>query len=279
MVIININIEMHCHSTASDGILSPQNIVLEAKNKNLELLCLTDHDTTDGIEEACKAAKEINLKFIPGIELSCNYKGSSIHILGYFKDESYKNLDFQNFLKNLKEHRIQRAEQIIFNLEKYFNISIDYNKILSSNKGIIARPHIAKAIIDSGYNYTIDEIFKKFLSDSSPAYIPNKLISLSFGIEFFKKHNALVFLAHPKLIKQNLINDVLKFPFDGIEAIYSQNFKYETDKFVSYARYNNLLISCGSDFHSFNDKKHGILGSMTLEYDEFQKFLSSYNSI
>lgn len=270
---------MHCHSTASDGVLSPKNIVLDAKSKNLELICLTDHDTTEGLDLAYETAKEINLNFIPGIELSCNYKGSSIHILGYFKGNSYKDLEFQNFLKDLKKSRIDRAKKIVFNLEKYFNISIDYKKVLSLGKGIVARPHIAKAIIEAGYNYTIDEIFEKFLNNSSPAYVPNKLISLDFGIELLRKHKALVFLAHPKFINKIAIKDVLAFPFDGIEAIYSQNFKSETDEFISYARYNNLLISCGSDFHGFNDKKHGILGSMFIDYDDFQKFLTAYNAL
>lgn len=270
---------MHCHSTASDGVLSSKDIVLDAKNKNLELLCLTDHDTTEGLDLAYKTAKEVNLNFIPGIELSCNYKGSSIHILGYFKGDSYKDLEFQKFLNDLKESRIERAKKIVFNLEKYFDISIDYKKVLVLGKGIVARPHIAKAIIDTGYNYTIDEIFEKFLNDSSPAYVANKIISLDFGIELLRKHKALVFLAHPKLVKKHLIKNVLTFPFDGIEAIYSQNFKSETDELISYARYNNLLISCGSDFHGFNDKKHGILGSMSMDKDDFEKFLKAYNSL
>lgn len=278
-VIINIKVEMHCHSTASDGILSPEDIILDAKAKHLQLLCLTDHDTTDGLEIASLKAKELNLNFIPGIELSCSYEGSSVHVLGYFRDESYKNLEFQNFLNDLKVSRIERAKKIVYNLKKYFDISLDYKKVLEIGKGIVARPHIAKAIIDAGYNYTIDEIFDKFLNDSSPAYVPNKIISVDFGIELLKRHNALVFLAHPKLIKKHLLDDVLKFPFDGIEAIYFQNFKNETDKFISYARYNNLLISCGSDFHGFKDIKHGNLGSMVIDNDDFKKFLNAYNNL
>lgn len=270
---------MHCHSLASDGVLSPRDIILDGKNKNLELLCLTDHDTTSGLDEASKTAKELHLNFIPGIELSCSYKGSSIHILGFFKEDSYKDLEFQNFLKELKESRIERAKKIVYNLEKYFNISIDYNKVLSIGKGVVARPHIAKTIINAGYNYTMDEIFEKFLSDSSPAYVPNKVIPLDFGIKLLKKYNALVFLAHPKLVKKHLIKEVLTFPFDGIEAIYSQNFKKETSEFISYAKYNDLLISCGSDFHGFNDKKHGILGSMEIYEEDFKKFLSAYNKL
>ena len=270
---------MHCHSIASDGVLTPRDIILDGKNKNLQLLCLTDHDTTSGLDEASKVAKEVNLNFIPGIELSCNYKGSNIHILGFFKENSYKNLEFQKFLEDLKESRIERAKKIVYNLEKYFNISLDYNKVLILGKGVVARPHIAKAIIDAGYNYTMDEIFEKFLNDSSPAYVPNKVIPLDFGIELLRKYSALVFLAHPKLVKKDLIKEVLTFHFDGIEAIYSQNFKKETAEFISYAKYNNLLISCGSDFHGFHDKKHGILGSMDIEEEDFKRFLSAYNRL
>lgn len=230
------------------------------------------------MEEAHKFAKKLNVRFIPGIELSCQHKDATVHILGYFKDDSYKNSEFQSFLNELKNSRIERAKKIVQNLNHYFNIELDYKKVLAKSKGVVARPHIAQCIIDAGYNYTWDEIFDKFIGNDSPAYVKNKKISIDEGITILKKFNAIVILAHPKLIKKVPIKEVLSFPFDGIEAIYYLNFKKETDFFISYAKRNNLLITCGSDFHGphEDDSRHGTIGCMNMPTEDFERFLKVY---
>lgn len=278
---MQIKCEFHCHSIASDGKLTPPEIIEIAKNKNLKLISLTDHDTTKGLKEASIAAKDLGIKFIPGIELSCDYKGSTIHLLGYFKDNSYTSKELQDFLQNLEDNRVQRAIQIVNNLKKYFNIQIDYKKVLENGKGVIARPHIAQTIIEAGYNYDFEYIFDKFIGDDSPAYVPNKKLDVRDGIKLLKKFNALVILAHPKLIKKVNVEEVLSFDINGVEAIYFQNTKQETNFFTTYAVKNNLLITCGSDCHgnSINeDKKHGQIGDMDINSIHLNKFLDLYNS-
>lgn len=278
---MQIKCEFHCHSIASDGKLTPTEIIEIAKNKNLKLISLTDHDTTKGLKEASIAAKDLGIKFIPGIELSCDYKGSTIHLLGYFKDNSYTSKELQDFLQNLEDNRVQRAIQIVNNLKKYFNIQIDYKKVLENGKGVIARPHIAQTIIEAGYNYDFEYIFDKFIGDDSPAYVPNKKLDVRDGIKLLKKFNALVILAHPKLIKKVNVEEVLSFDINGVEAIYFQNTKQETNFFTTYAVKNNLLITCGSDCHgnSINeDKKHGQIGDMDINSIHLNKFLDLYNS-
>lgn len=278
---MQIKCEFHCHSIASDGKLTPTEIIKIAKDKNLKLISLTDHDTTKGLKEASIVAKNLGVKFIPGIELSCDYKGSTIHLLGYFKDNSYTSKELQDFLQNLEDNRVQRAIQIVNNLKKYFNIQIDYKKVLENGKGVIARPHIAQTIIEAGYNYDFEYIFDKFIGDDSPAYVPNKKLDVRDGIKLLKKFNALVILAHPKLIKKVNVEEVLSFDINGVEAIYFQNTKQETNFFTTYAVKNNLLITCGSDCHgnSINeDKKHGQIGDMDINSIHLNKFLDLYNS-
>lgn len=275
---MNIIAEFHCHTTASDGRFSPSQVVEMAKNKNVELLSITDHDTTEGISEALNRANEISLNFIPGIELSCNHNGESIHILGYFKGNDYKDETLIKFLNNLKRNRETRASSIVKNLDKYFNIKINVDDVLKIGNGVITRPHIAQAIVNAGYPFDFQHIFNKFIGNDSPAYVPNKYISIPEGIELLKKYNCVVILAHPKLIKKTPIKNILNYDFHGIEALYYQNFKRETDEFISLAKSRDMIITCGSDFHgiSKDDTKHGSIGDMFLSEEDFKKFMILY---
>ncbi len=277
---MNIIAEFHCHTTASDGRFSPSQVVEIAKNKNVELLSITDHDTTEGINEALNKANEISLNFIPGIELSCNHNGESIHILGYFRGNDFKDESLIKFLNNLKKNRETRASSIVKNLDKYFNIKINVDDVLKISNGVIARPHIAQAIVNAGYPFDFHHIFEKFIGDDSPAYVPNKHISIPEGIGLLKKYNCIVILAHPKLIKKTPIKNILNYDFHGIEALYYQNFKRETDEFISLAKSRDMIITCGSDFHgiSKDDTKHGNIGDMFLSEEDFKKFMIMYKN-
>lgn len=277
---MNIKAEFHCHTTASDGKLTPSQVVELANKNNVKLLSITDHDTIDGLMEAQNKANELKINFIPGIELSCNHNNESIHILGYFKKDGYKSPYLINFLNELKLDRIKRANSIVNNLYKYFDIKIDVNDVISLGNGTIARPHIAQAIINAGYNYNFKYIFDNFIGNDSPAYVPNKNISIEDGIKLLKSSGCIVVLAHPKLIKKTPLNDILKFKFDGIEAIYYQNFKYETEDLISKAISKNMIITCGSDFHgiSEDDTKHGNIGDMIIDEYYLNKFMVLYNN-
>jgi len=207
---MNISAEFHCHTTASDGRFTPSQVVELAKEQNVKLLAITDHDTTEGVDEALSKGKELSLTVIPGIELSCNHNGESIHILGYFKDDSYKNKELIDFLHNLKVNRETRAIAIVNNLEKYFNIKLKVENIFKLSNGVIARPHIAQAIIQAGYDYDFQYIFNRFIGNDSPAYVPNKHISIDEGIALLKKYNCVVVLAHPVLLCKKDFDNIIK---------------------------------------------------------------------
>lgn len=274
-------VDFHVHSTCSDGLLTPENVVKRAYEKSVKYLALTDHDTVSGLDIAKAKAKSLGINFIPGIELSTNYNKESIHILGFFKDESYKDKKLIDYLNELKERRDIRAIKMIEKLKEEFNIIIDKDKLFKkANGGVIARPHIAYEIIESGYNYTKDEIFKKLIGKDCPAYVPTTKISPEEGINILRKHNALVFLAHPILIKKSPLTDFLSFGFDGIEGVYFQNSKDDEKRFINFALENNLLISAGSDCHGdFNgDTRHGDIGCMDLEEKYLKSFCNEYYS-
>lgn len=261
--------DLHIHSICSDGRFTPSDIVKMAKEKNLDYVSLTDHDTLTGIKEALSEAEALNVKLIPGIELSTEYNGESIHILGFFNKDNYNNPELNTILNEFKEKRISRAYKIVDNLKKYHNIEIDINKVLSNGKDTIARPHIAKAIIDAGYPYDHDFIFDNFIGNNCPAYIPSTKLSTKKRIELLKKYNALVFLAHPVLVKKTPVKDILNLGFDGLEAIYYKNTEKDTEKFLKLAKDMNLFISSGSDCHGIpNDEGHGSVGDVNIPQDD-----------
>ncbi len=269
-----IKADFHVHTSSSDGILSPKDVVYRAYKNNVKYISITDHDTVSGLEEAFIESQKYDISFIPGIELSTQYNNESIHILGFFKDKSYNNEEFIKELDKIKNHRIIRAEKMVQKLKDEFNIEINFNKILQECKDTIARPHISKAIIDAGYDYSHDEIFDKFIGKDCKAYVPTLKLSTDYGINLLKKYNALVFLAHPKLIKNSSIEEFIKMNIDGIESIYYQNTPEETAYYLNISKEYNLLNSCGSDFHGIqNDTRHGDIGSMAISSEHLSKLL------
>lgn len=277
---MNNKADLHLHTSASDGKLTPKEVVDEAIKANLNIMAVTDHDTIAGVEEAAAYGDSLGIEVIPGIELSTYHNNESIHILGYIRDQGYKNTNFKNTLQELIDYRIKRGQMIVENLNKYFNIKLSYEKILEEAKGVIARPHIAKAIVEAGYEYSWDYIFENIIGEKSPAYVPKKNLTIEEGIKLLRSVNAVVVLAHPVLIKKTPIEELLKFPFDGLEAIYYRNSKEDTERYLELATKHKKLITAGSDFHglSENDRSHGSVGCVSLSGADLDRFMEAYSS-
>ena len=218
-----LKVDFHVHTTSSDGVLSPTEVVQRAHKNNVKYLAITDHDTITGLNEAIEESIKYDITLIPGIELSTQHNNESIHILGFFKDDNFKNEELIKELTKIKNHRVIRAKNIIHKLKEEFNIEISFEKIFKDAKDTIARPHIAREIINCGYPYTMEEVFNKFIGNGCKAYVPTLKLSTNEGLKLLKKFNALVFLAHPKLIFNSSIDDFLAMNFDGLESIYYQD--------------------------------------------------------
>lgn len=272
-----IKVDFHIHTSCSDGVLSPIEVIRRANANSVKYLAITDHDTLSGISTAIEEAKKYNIKIIPGIELSTQHNDESIHILGFFKDANYKNKNLIKELEEIKNHRVIRAKKIIEKLKNNFNINIDFEQILKSSKDTVARPHIARAIINAGYNFDFEYIFNNFIGKDCKAYVPTLKLSTIDGIKLLKKYNCITTLAHPKLISNTNINEFLNMNLDGIEAIYFQNTLEETLNFIEFANKNNLLITSGSDFHGnvSTDTRHGDIGSVELPQAYLENFLAA----
>lgn len=271
-------VDFHLHTTASDGLLTPSEVVKRAVKNNVSHIAITDHDTVFGIEEALNEAKKHNIVAIPGIEFSTYHNNENIHVLGYFKDDSYKAKEVVSYINNLKEMRFNRALEMVKRLKEHFNIEISVDNLIKRSKGVVGRPHIAQEIIDSGYDYSWEYIFDNFIGNDSPAFIPANRISTEDGVKLLKSFNCVVSLAHPVLIKKSPLSDFSNMGFDAIEAIYFLNTKEEEESLKAFAKENNLLTSCGSDCHGKfeTDKKHGDIGDKEMTDEEFNSFISLF---
>ncbi len=271
--------DLHMHSTLSDGRLSPFDVIKRAKKNGADIIALTDHDICGNVEENIALAMEQGIAFIPGIELSTVHENKSVHVLGYFRDDSYKSKDMISYYKEIKEARENRAMKFLTNLKEIFNIKISYEEVLSYSDGIIARPHIAKAVVNNYPEYSFDDVFNKLIGDDSKAYVPTCKLSVEEGIDLLRRNNCVVVLAHPTLLKPHIKDYVLSRDFDGFEAVYLRNKDGEEQQFRTLAITRNLIITGGSDFHGIiNDSNHGDIGDVFIKDEDLTNFLNIYNN-
>ncbi|MHC1721363.1 MAG: PHP domain-containing protein [Clostridiaceae bacterium] len=268
--------DFHVHTRHSDGRYSPKEVIDLAKKSNLDVISITDHDTLKGVHEAIKIGKESQIKVVPGIELSTTHEGESIHVLGYFKDTSMITSEFKKHLKNIQIQRYTRAEEMVHRLDKMFAIKISIDKIMKDTSGIIARPHLARAIIEAGYNFEWSYIFEHIIGKGSPAYVPSVKLSTEEGLELLSSTGALKVLAHPVLIKKSNVELLLKMGFDGIESRYYSNTIEDTEKYLKMAKEHKKIVTAGSDFHGIakTDQMHsGEPGTVFLGEEEIHSFM------
>lgn len=272
-----MKIELHCHTTCSDGRLTTRELHDLAVKESLSYMALTDHDTVKGHFEMMPLLKGSDFRYIPGIELTTSLNGESIHVLGYWNNEGYRNQEFLDKLEELHHARNERIRKFIVNLKHHFDLEIDYEKLRANNHGVLTRANLAHAVHDKVPHLTYNEAFMKYLDKKSPAYIPNIKISVEEGIALLKKHGAVVVLAHPVIYTKNALEDLLQYDFDGLECFYFLNDEELTRKSLAEAKKRNLLVTVGSDFHGIiGDVKHGYLGSMAYDMDLLKPFLNLF---
>lgn len=267
--------DLHMHSTYSDGLKTSEELFEMASDNGVKVMSITDHDIVKGVEKNIELGKKYGITYVPGIELSTVMKGKPVHVLGYFTDDSYNSEELITYYKEIKENRELRAKTFIRNLKDYFDIEIEYETVLSFSRGIIARPHIAKAITKKYPQYEHDYVFDHFIGDNSKAYVPACEISVEEGINLLKRNNCIVVLAHPTLLKPGIHDEVIQHNFDGIEAVYYRNKEGDEEKYRALAISRNLIVTAGSDYHGIpNDTKHGVVGEMYIEGEDLRKYLS-----
>jgi predicted metal-dependent phosphoesterase TrpH len=264
--------DLHLHTDQSDGKLNPENIVKEANRAGLSTIAITDHDMLDGIKPALLAGKQYGIEVIPGLELSAESDGEEIHILGFFIDWEKKQL--QERLIELRELRYDRALMMMDKLRK-MGVIIELSDILDQTEtSYIGRPHLAAALVKNGYADSISEAFQRFLGNHAPAYIPKDAFSPSEAIEVILNAFGIPVLAHPGILKQDILDKLIDNGLMGIEAFHSYHSIPLSDYYCSIARERNLLITGGSDFHGFENSRK-VLGTVRLPYEYVEDLKSA----
>lgn len=261
--------DLHVHSTFSDGSCSPQNLIKQAVDLGLAGISLTDHDTLDGLEVACQYINNhpISLEFIPGIELNTEpVEGDNeVHILGYYIDHNHA--EFKARLLEIREHRKLRAQKMVEKLAE-LGCKISYEKVVSiAGSDLIARPHIAWAMVEAGYVENAQKAFDEYLERGKPAYVSRYKFLPQEAIGLIKASGGIAVLAHPGLIHdQTLVQNLIDGGVDGLEVYYPQHSEQQIKAYLQLAQENKLLITGGSDYHSpDSNKSHAKLGAAGID--------------
>ena len=275
-------IDLHTHSTFSDGTFTPLQLVKYAEEKGLKAFALTDHDTTEGVKEAKRI--ETNVEVISGVEISTRYDKKEIHIVGLYVNENDTDLNKQ--LKYYREKRVTRNFEILEKLNSLgVNITIDDVKE-SCTGDVISRAHIAKALVSKGFVGSYTEAFDRYLGDNKCAYVPRETLNYEESMELITKAGGVPVLAHPLLYKMsdtNLENMMVKLRQKGLKAVelyYSTHSNSDTQHIMAMANRVGLIYSGGSDFHGATKPKIDMgtgMGKLAVPYEILEKIRGERN--
>lgn len=257
--------DLHIHTQASDGWLSPRVAVEQANRANLTAISIADHDSVAGIDAAIEAGKNHGVEVIPGVELSSGFVGRELHILGYFID--WRDKWLQNKLFTIQEARVDRAKRILEKL-RGLNINISYNMNMAIAEGAVGRPKIAQAILDHGYVRTVQEAFERYLGIDRPAYVDKYPLQLAEAIRIIQKAGGIAALAHPVFARTDeILPDLVDQGLQAIEVYHSKHGSADTRHFEQLAKKYGLLIVGGSDAHG----REVPVGAVRISYDFVEK--------
>jgi predicted metal-dependent phosphoesterase TrpH len=254
-------LELHCHTTHSDGTLTPQQLVEAAFTAGVQILAITDHDTMSGWPEAIAAAQRYQIEVVPGLELSTVYNNRSMHILGFYPEQS----KLQAPLEERLAGRHRRAQQILAKLAE-----LGYPVELPLTGVAPGRPHIASALVRAGYAQSSQEAFDRWLGDDRPAYVEYEKFSAIEGIQLLRQCHAVPVWAHPYLFRggevEQVLPELVAAGLMGIEVYHPSHTPSQSQKLEALCQRYGLLMTGGSDYHgpSKEDNRHCGLNQMHL---------------
>ncbi|HEY5541367.1 MAG TPA: PHP domain-containing protein [Coriobacteriia bacterium] len=240
--------DLHVHSTASDGTLTPSQLVDRARRNNVDVLAIADHDSVEGLAESSAAAEAVRIILVPAVELSSVFGDRDVHILAYFVDASSPALGEQ--LARLRAARRLRAEAMVVALnDAGYSISID-DVLAISGGGAVGRSHVARALVDAGHAETVARAFQTLIGRDMPFYVAKRSASPSEVIEGVRKLGAIPVLAHPGVTDvDELIPEMVAAGLLGIEAYHADHTPEQSQRYAALAERLGLLVTGGSDFH------------------------------
>jgi len=275
-----MEIDLHVHTTASDGTLTPSQAVHLAKKRQLKAIAITDHDTVDGVKEALEQGKRLSIEVIPGVEISANAKTGSLHLLGYFVETERGIL--KEKLERLKQARSERNPRIADRLND-LGVHITYEEVVrASGGGQVGRPHFAQVLVNRGYVRSISEAFDRYLAQGAPAYVGKFRFEVKEAMDIVLEAGGVPVLAHPFTMNcapdelETRVTELVQDGLKGIEVFYPDHTGEQTVQYQRLADKLGLVKTGGSDFHGALIEKAelGIIGKgISLPYATVKELL------
>jgi predicted metal-dependent phosphoesterase TrpH len=256
--------DLHCHSTASDGFLSPTELVQRAADLGLGAIALTDHDTLAGLAEATTIAADTGVTVIPGIEMGSNSGTAEVHVLGYYVDASSAPL--VEHLAWCQENRLRRIGRICERLAAA-GVAIDYDAVLArAGEGSVGRPHVALELIEHGYARSISDAFDRWIGYGRPGYVRRENVDPATAVRIIRQAGGAPVMAHPYAVSgwHALLPELIDAGLAGLEAWYGEYDATTRRHIAKVALAYGLIATGGSDFHGDNFKEGRALGSATV---------------
>lgn len=258
--VLKINVDLHCHSTISDGVLTPAQVAARAHENGVQLWALTDHDELSGLEEARQAALAHGMAFVPGVEISVTWAQHTVHILGLGVDDT--NAELNAGLADIRSGRTVRAREMAARLEQ-LGIPGAYEGALpyAANPALISRTHFARFLVANGYCLNMQEVFEKYLADGKPVSVPMHWSTLEQAVGWIMGAGGRAVVAHPGRYNYTPVQfDAFFSQFKdiggaGIEVVTGSHAADQYAEYAQVARHYGFLASCGSDFHSPREGK------------------------
>jgi predicted metal-dependent phosphoesterase TrpH len=261
-----LNADLHCHSVVSDGTLTPEALAARAKANGVQLWALTDHDEIGGQERAIASAKALDMKYLTGVEISITFAGKTVHIVGLGFDHT--NTDLVQGLRNTRGGRAERAKEMSEGLAKVgihgaFEGALKY----AGNHELISRTHFARFLVESGVCKDTSEVFRKYLTENKPGFVPHRWASLENAVHWITGASGIAVIAHPARYgftaneEYALFTEFKNHGGRGVEVITGSHSSADALQYADTALEFNLAASRGSDFHS-PDESHTDLGTL-----------------
>ena len=270
-------VDLHLHTTVSDGALRPEELVRAASIAGIQVMAVTDHDSVDGIRDAERAASDLSIQVIPGIEVSASLDGDDVHVLGYFLDPDDRVL--REALSRLQEGRVAQARSMVERLAE-LGWPLDWDRVMAiAQGGSIGRPHIARALIERGYVGSVDEAFSRFLRRGGPGYVEGQKLLPQEAVSLIKEAGGVPSLAHPiivgasdyRLDLDRLLPVMVEAGLEGIEAYYKGYTPEVTAFLFGLASRYRLVPTGGSDFHGGGVVADAELGAVEVPWETVER--------
>lgn len=257
--------DLHLHSHYSDGTYAPGELAEAARKRGLAAIALTDHDTVEGCAPTAEACGRLGIEFVPGAELTAEQEGEEIHILGYYLDAEDAGL--LTSLAKFQQVRQNRIREIVARLNER-QVPLQAEQVFAlADCDAPGRPHVARALVQTGYCATLDEAFERFLKKNRPAWVPKHKMSAMEAIELIHAAGGVAVMAHPGLNRvDHLIPKMAASGLDGLECFHSKHSPAFAERYQGIARQHGLAVTGGSDCHGMS-KGLPLIGSVPLPYE------------